>query len=190
MRSRSGRPVSGMFGAARGALFTSPAFLRATAVIRGADDTPYAGGSFNLSVAMPQRYPFEPPKVHFVTPIYHPNIDSAGRICLDILNMPPKVRPQSRSAACCVTPVHPPMSRVAASRGLGAGKAYAFSVNRRRCSPQGAWKPSLNLSSTLSSIQLLMSHPNPDDGLMLDIVRGTLGGRVGRGAAGRAGCGI
>lgn len=38
-------------------------------------------------------------------------------------------------------------------------------------SPQGAWKPSLNISTVLSSIQLLMSHPNPDDGLMVDIVR-------------------
>lgn len=37
------------------------------------------------------RYPFEPPKIRFVTPIYHPNIDNAGRICLDALKLPPKV---------------------------------------------------------------------------------------------------
>ena len=35
--------------------------------------------------------------------------------------------------------------------------------------PKGAWKPSLSISTVLSSIQLLMSHPNPDDGLMVDI---------------------
>jgi hypothetical protein len=69
--------------------------------------------------------------------------------------------------------------RASGSCGHGAGEDHAFSLSRRRRSPQGAWKPSLNLSSTLSSIQLLMSHPNPDDGLMLDIVRGTWGGRAG-----------
>jgi ubiquitin-conjugating enzyme E2 T len=35
--------------------------------------------------------------------------------------------------------------------------------------PKGAWKPSLNVSTVLASVQLLMSHPNPDDGLMADI---------------------
>jgi ubiquitin-conjugating enzyme E2 T len=61
--------------------------------------------------------------VRFITPIYHPNIDDGGRICLDTLVQQPK----------------------------------------------GAWTPSLNISTVLSSIQLLISHPNPDDPLMADI---------------------
>eukprot|EP00301_Raphidiophrys_heterophryoidea_P026401 c9105_g1_i2.p1 GENE.c9105_g1_i2~~c9105_g1_i2.p1 ORF type:complete len:228 (-),score=55.15 c9105_g1_i2:77-760(-) len=78
---------------------------------------------FKLDVVIPNRYPFEPPQVRFITPIYHPNIDSGGRICLDILNI----------------------------------------------SSKGAWRPSLNISTVLTSIRLLMADPNPDDGLMAEI---------------------
>ncbi|XP_065060692.1 ubiquitin-conjugating enzyme E2 T-like isoform X4 [Rhopilema esculentum] len=60
------------------------------ATIIGQEGTPYSGGVFKLSILIPERYPFEPPQVRFKTPIYHPNIDTAGRICLDILKMPPK----------------------------------------------------------------------------------------------------
>ncbi|KAI2620398.1 ubiquitin-conjugating enzyme/RWD-like protein [Hypoxylon sp. NC1633] len=56
-----------------------------TATIAGPDDTPYAGLTFKLSLSFPTNYPYAPPEVLFKTPIYHPNVDFSGRICLDIL---------------------------------------------------------------------------------------------------------
>ena len=35
--------------------------------------------------------------------------------------------------------------------------------------PKGSWKPSLNLSSVLTSLRLLLTEPNPADPLMADI---------------------
>ena len=35
---------------------------------------------------------------------------------------------------------------------------------------QGAWQPSLNISTVLTSIRLLLTEPNPDDGLMCEVV--------------------
>jgi len=93
------------------------------ASILGNEDTPFENGVFKLDITIPERYPFEPPSFKFTTPIYHPNIDTGGRICLDLLKMPPK----------------------------------------------GSWKPSLNISTILKSIQILMGNPNPDDPLMEDI---------------------
>lgn len=93
------------------------------AQLLGAEGTPYEGGVFLLEIKIPERYPFLPPQVQFSTPIYHPNVDTAGRICLDVL----------------------------------------------KSQPQGSWKPAHNLSTVLTSIQLLLSEPNPDDGLMADI---------------------
>lgn len=43
--------------------------------MRGPKATPYENGSFKLTITIPEKYPFEPPLVKFVTPVYHPNID-------------------------------------------------------------------------------------------------------------------
>ena len=40
---------------------------------------------FRLELFLPADYPMGPPKVRFLSKLYHPNVDRIGRICLDIL---------------------------------------------------------------------------------------------------------
>ncbi len=58
------------------------------------------GGKFKLELFLTEDYPMVPPKIRFLTKIYHPNVDRLGRICLDVLKskirrpVPPQPPPQ------------------------------------------------------------------------------------------------
>lgn len=94
--------------------------LNWTAVLQGPSESSYKGGKFHLSVSFSENYPFKPPKVQFVTKIYHPNVDPEGNICMEILKT-------------------------------------------------DSWKPANKLGDVLLSLYSLLSEPNADDPLSVEI---------------------
>ncbi len=48
-------------------------------------DSIWCGGRYQFTVKVPPEYPHKAPIVHCDTPVYHPNIDTDGNVCLNIL---------------------------------------------------------------------------------------------------------
>ncbi|CAG9942345.1 hypothetical protein V2G26_020178 [Clonostachys chloroleuca] len=75
---------------ANSGVFAAPAdgvsLKRLVGTINGPPDTPYAGGTFEVDITIPDAYPFKSPSMSFRTKIWHPNVSSqTGAICLDTL---------------------------------------------------------------------------------------------------------
>ncbi|EDW81343.1 uncharacterized protein Dwil_GK11079 [Drosophila willistoni] len=60
------------------------------------EKVPYNKGAFRIEILFPPQYPFLPPKIHFKTKIYHPNIDEKGEVCLPIIS-PDNWKPTTRT---------------------------------------------------------------------------------------------
>ena len=49
------------------------------------ESTPYEGGVFRVRLTLPSEFPQSPPKGHFLTKIFHPNVAESGDICVNTL---------------------------------------------------------------------------------------------------------
>lgn len=65
------------------------------AELSGPANTPYEGGTFTIGLRFEAPYPMKPPRVWFLKPIYHPQVDEGGAVALDVLSSRwlPSIRP-------------------------------------------------------------------------------------------------
>ncbi|KAJ0113437.1 hypothetical protein Patl1_00554 [Pistacia atlantica] len=151
------------------------------ATIMGPTDSPYAGGVFLVTIHFPPDYPFKPPKVAFRTKVFHPNINSNGSICLDILKeqwspaltISKNLLTSSASIAQCrisfkwaiqpifVFEINEIVLRADAREMFASVKSSVVSAN----SSNGFSLP----VRVLLSICSLLTDPNPDDPLVPEI---------------------
>ncbi|KXN92693.1 Ubiquitin-conjugating enzyme E2 G1 [Leucoagaricus sp. SymC.cos] len=57
-------------------------------MIIGPPDTLYEGGIFRARLTFPDQYPLLPPKMRFITEMWHPSIYPDGNVCISILHDP------------------------------------------------------------------------------------------------------
>ncbi len=110
-----------------------------------------SGGTFELEIVVPKNYPLRPPKIHFVTKVFHPNIHfKTGEICLDLLK-------NAWSGWCDIPPPIYSESITKCSRCLSICGLFLF-----LCTAV------YTLQSVCRSIIALLAHPEPDSPLNCD----------------------
>lgn len=53
----------------------------------------YNQAAFQIEMTLSWEYPFKGPKIRFITPIYHPNINSDGTLCMCVMDLHDSYQP-------------------------------------------------------------------------------------------------
>ncbi|KJE95386.1 ubiquitin-conjugating enzyme E2 [Capsaspora owczarzaki ATCC 30864] len=75
-------------------------------MIIGPPDTLYEGGFFKAHLIFPREYPHRPPKMTFISEIWHPNVHHNGDVCISILHEPGEDKYGYEKASERWLPVH------------------------------------------------------------------------------------
>jgi len=75
-------------------------------LIVGPPDTLYEGGFFKAILKFPHDYPLNPPKMNFISEIWHPNVYANGDVCISILHPPGEDKYGYESASERWLPIH------------------------------------------------------------------------------------
>ncbi|KAI6653781.1 Ubiquitin-conjugating enzyme E2 G1 isoform X1 [Oopsacas minuta] len=75
-------------------------------LIVGPPDTLYEGGFFKAHLNFPKEFPLKPPKMKFISNIWHPNVYADGEVCISILHEPGEDKFGYEKASERWSPVH------------------------------------------------------------------------------------
>jgi len=75
-------------------------------VIVGPPETLYEGAMFKATLDFPHEYPQKPPKMKFLSEMWHPNIHTNGEVCISILHQPGEDRYGYEKSSERWLPVH------------------------------------------------------------------------------------
>jgi len=75
-------------------------------MVMGPSETIYEGGFFKMNMTFPVDYPVKPPKLTFLTEVWHPNVYKSGEVCISILHDPGEDKYGSEDACERWNPIH------------------------------------------------------------------------------------
>ncbi|KAG9007465.1 Ubiquitin-conjugating enzyme E2 15 [Tulasnella sp. JGI-2019a] len=75
-------------------------------LVIGPENTLYEGGFLKARLSFPPEYPLLPPKMKFITPMWHPSVYPDGNVCISILHAPGEDQWGYESAGERWLPIH------------------------------------------------------------------------------------